>query len=301
MSIKLPKIHLDSGNPEDTKKAKGLIGFLDGQTTNPSLVAKHPELQKRFAEGKKLTETELLDFYRQVVAEIEKEIAGPISVEVNANWESTASDMLKQAEKMFTWGRNIYIKIPTTQEGVKAAHEFVKSGGRVNMTLVFTEEQAAAVYAATLPTRQPAFLSPFMGRWDDRGYNGLDILKNALKMYRKFGKIPQAQNPNMKGKSHVQVLAASIRTMEHFYSSIFLGADIMTVPLSILYKWVDEEKWIPDEHYRASPTGLKNIVYKDLQFKPDFSKYKIEKEEGSLLDEGLRRFAADWTKLLITK
>ncbi len=75
----------------------------------------------------------------------------------------------------------------------------------------------------------------------------------------------------------------------------------MTVPLSLLYKWVHEEKWIPDEHYRASPTGLKNIVYKDLQFTPDFSKYEIKKEDGTLLDEGLRRFAADWAKLLTTK
>ena len=138
-----------------------------------------------------------------------------------------------------------------------------------------------------------------MGRWDDRGYNGLDLLKNILKMYRKFRKTPQAKNPNMRGKCHVQVLGASIRTIDHFYSSIFLGADIMTVPLSILYKWVEEEKWIPDEHYRVSQTGLKNIVYKDLQFNPDFSKYKIEKEDGSLLDEGLKRFAADWQKFLL--
>lgn len=67
MSIKLPKIHLDSGDPEETKKAKGLIGFLDGQTTNPSLVAKNPEIQQYLASGKKLTEEDLLDRYKEVV------------------------------------------------------------------------------------------------------------------------------------------------------------------------------------------------------------------------------------------
>jgi transaldolase len=90
MSIKLPKIHLDSGDPEETKKAKGLIGFLDGQTTNPSLVAKNPEIQQYLASGKKLTEEDLLDRYKEVVHEIEKEVAGPISVEVNAVWDTPA-------------------------------------------------------------------------------------------------------------------------------------------------------------------------------------------------------------------
>lgn len=295
MSIKLPKIFLDSGNPEETKKAKGILGFLDGQTTNPSLVAKHPEVAQFLAQGKKLTEKELLDFYKQIIQEIAKEIAGPISAEVYADWNTSAETMLKQAEEMFSWGKNISVKFPTIPEGLRAANEFVKKGGRVNMTLVFNQLQAAAVYAATIPTVQPAFLSPFIGRWDDRGFLGLDTVKNIIKMYRKFDK-----QRNVK-KSHVEVLAASIRNLDHFYASIFLGADILTIPLKVMYEWIQEEKWIPNNTYTIESHGLKPILYEDIGFKPDYSSYKIEKIDGDLLDEGLKKFVADWQNLLKQK
>jgi transaldolase len=298
MSIKLPKIHLDSGDPEETKKAKGLIGFLDGQTTNPSLVAKNPEIQQYLASGKKLTEEDLLDRYKEVVHEIEKEVAGPISVEVNAVWDTPVTELLEQAEKMYSWGRNIYVKFPTVPNAVEAAHEFTKKGGRVNMTLVFDQTQAAAVYAATRETSSPVFVSPFMGRWDDRGVNGIDLIKNVYKMYKKFA--VQEKNPKnfSHNRSHVQILAASIRTLDHFYASIFNSADILTVPYKILQSWVGEEKWIPDEHYRSPVSGLKALIYEDLPLESDFRKYEIPKEEGSLLIEGLKKFRADWESLL---
>src|SRR3989338_8815064 len=108
MSIKLPKIYLDSGNPEETKRAKGILGFIDGQTTNPSLVAKNPEVVTFLSQGKKLTEKELYDFYKQIVTEIQKELSGPLSVEVYADWDTKAAAMLTQAEEMSTWGKNIY-------------------------------------------------------------------------------------------------------------------------------------------------------------------------------------------------
>ncbi len=298
MSIKLPKIFLDSGDPEETKRAKGLIGNIDGQTTNPSLVVKNPEIQKYVEGGKKLTEKELLDYYKNIIHELEKEIAGPISVETYADWNTKAADMLTQAGDMATWGRNIYIKFPTTPEGIKAANEFVKKGGRVNMTLVFTQEQAAAVFAATLPTEQPAFISPFIGRWDDRGYDGMDLIKNIYKMYKKFSEMGKSKIDTSHTKTHVSILAASIRNLDHFYSSIYMGADILTVPMAILREWVQEEKWIPDEHYRVPSKGLKSIIYKDLPLKEDFTAYEVKKEEGSLLDEGLEKFVADWKKLL---
>ncbi|QQG44237.1 MAG: transaldolase [Candidatus Roizmanbacteria bacterium] len=288
MSIKLPKIFLDSGNPEETKRAKGLLGHIDGQTTNPSLVAKHPEAQRFLSQGKKLTEEELLKFYRQIIEEIGREIAGSISVEVYADWDSTASQMLKQAEKMFTWGRNIHIKFPTTEEGLKAASEFTKNGGRVNMTLVFNQTQAAASYAATLQSKETHFVSPFIGRLDDRGVNGLDLVKNIIKLYRKF---------NKQDKSNILVLAASIRTLQHLYSSIFMGADVVTIPFKIAQEWVKEEKWMPDKHYRPSQSGLKYLKYEDLAFYNNFEKYKIPHIEDDLLDEGLKKFVADWKSL----
>lgn len=292
MSIKLPKIYLDSGNPEETKKAKGLLGYLDGQTTNPSLVVKNPDIQKFLASGKKLKEDELLAEYKKIIVELHKLLAGPISVEVYADWNTKASEMLKQAENMFTWGRNVYIKFPTIPEGVKAANEFVKKGGRVNMTLVFDETQAAAVYTATAETKQPAFISPFIGRWDDRGYNGLDLVKNILKLYKKFDKIRKQK------KSHVLVLAASIRHLDHLYASIFLKADIATIPLKLIQEWIHQETWIPDEHYRMKEAGLKSLIYEDLPLKKSFEEYTVEQKEGDLLDEGLKKFVNDWKALI---
>lgn len=309
-TIKLPKIFLDSGNPEETKKAKGLLGFLDGQTTNPSLVVKHPEVASYLEKDKKLTEKELLNFYRQIVQEIGKEIAGSISVEVYADWETKASAMLKQAEEMNSWGRHLHIKFPTIPEGLKAAQEFVKKGGKVNMTLVFDQFQAASVYTATQLSNQsrrselsevgiptihasgPHFVSPFIGRWDDRGYNGLDLLKNIVKMYKKFNKQQNVKKP------HVQVLSASIRTMEHLYGAIYLGSDIITIPLKTIYEWLEEQQWIPDLTYRIDSHGLKSLIYQNLPLKPSFTDYHLTKEKGSLVDEGLKKFASDWKKLL---
>lgn len=292
MSIKLPKVFLDSSDPIETRKAKGLLGQLDGQTTNPTLVAKNPEVLAYISQGKKLTSPELLVFYKSIVNQIEKEIAGAISVEVYADWNTTASEMLSQAENMSTWGRNTYIKFPTIPEGIKAAHEFVGKGGKVNMTLVFDQIQAAAVYASTEKAVSPAFISPFIGRWDDRGFDGLDLIKNISKQYRGYNKFLHKKN------SHVEVLAASIRSLDHMYASIFMEADIITIPLPLIYEWLQEEKWIPDEHYRSEPRGLKSLIYQDIPYSSDYTQFQIEKKDGSLLDEGLNKFVADWNKLM---
>lgn len=292
MSIKLPKIFLDSSDPVETRKAKGLLGVLDGQTTNPSLVAKNPDVAKYVESGKKMKEADLLVKYKEIVQEIEKEIAGPLSVEVYADWNSTAKDFLKQAEEMYSWGKHIYMKFPTTMAGVEAAHEFTKNGGRVNMTLVFNQTQAAAVYEATKEAPHGGVLiSPFMGRWDDRGFNGIDLVKNIMKQYREYAKKDHTE-------PHVKVLAASIRSLDHFYSSIFLNADIVTIPLKIIQEWILDEKWVPDEHYRYEPDGLKNLVYEEIPSGKPYNSYIIEKVDGDLLDEGLRKFEKDWKSLI---
>jgi transaldolase len=293
MSIRLPKIFLDSGDPAETRKARGILGFLDGQTTNPSLVVKNPEAAKYLAKGKKLTEGELLNLYRQIIKELDRELAGPISVEVYADWKTKAANMLKQAEVMYTWGKNIYIKLPTIPEGLKAAREFTKKGGRVNMTLVFDQNQAAAAYASTAQSTHVNFVSPFVGRWDDRGYLGLDLLKNIVKMYKKLNKINNIKKP------HILTLAASIRSLGHFYGAIFMGADIITIPLKVIYQWIEEEKWLPDKNYRLPTHGLKSIRYEEVPYKRDYEEYKINKTKGCLLDEGLNKFIKDWKKLLL--
>ena len=293
MNTKPPMVFLDSGNPEETRKAKKLLGTLDGQTTNPSLVVKNPEVAKYLTDGKKLTEQELLDIYKRIILEIEKELPdGHISIEVNANWDSTAGDLLKQAEDMGTWVENGNVKFPTTNAGVEAAHEYVKQGGRVNMTLVFDQTQAAAVYAATLPTTKQCFISPFMGRWDDRGFNGIDLINNIVQMYEEYD-ISRQVDP------HVLVLAASIRNMDHLYASIALGADILTIPLKTIEAWVADGKKIPGEDYSLPETGLDPIPYREMEFNADYKAFDIKKIDGTLLDEGLKKFAADWDSLLI--
>jgi transaldolase len=291
MKIKPPKVFLDSANPEETKKAKGLLGHLDGQTTNPTLVAKNPDVQSFINQGKKFSETELLAKYKEIIQEISKEIAGPVSVEVYADWDTKSSLLIKQAEEMDRWGKNVYIKFPTLPEGLKAAHEFVKNGGKVNMTLVFDQEQAAAVYSATRISTSPVLISPFVGRWEDRGYNGLELLKNIIKMYKNFEKLTNKKN-------HIQILAASLRTLRHLYTAIWKGVDIVTISLPLIKEWVDEEKWIPDKNYRYNTLGLKPMIYRDIKYRENFEQYKITREDSFLLEEGIEKFVQDWKKII---
>ncbi len=293
MTQKQPAFFLDSGNPEETKTALKLLGRLDGQTTNPTLVLRNPEVASYVAGGKKLTEQELLGIYKKIIQEIEKALPdGHLSVEVNASWESTTGDLLRQAHDMFTWGKKVNIKFPTTPAGVQAAHEFVKEGGRVNMTLVFDQVQAAAVYSATIEARDSVFLSPFVGRWDDRGVRGIDLIRNINRMYRAFDAKTGKTN-------HVGILSASLRTTEHLMASIAYGADILTIPLKTIQAWVDGGKQMPAEPFTPSVSDLQPIDYQELVYTDDYKQYVIHKREGDLLDEGLRKFAADWQSILV--
>jgi transaldolase len=286
--MKMPKLFLDSCNPSETSEAMKILGKLDGQTTNPTLLAKNPDVQKKIAEGKRMKESELLSLYQTAIREIESTIGnGAISVEVYADWDTKAQDMLRQAERMYGWGRNIYMKFPTIPEGLKAAREFTQNGGRVNMTLVFTQEQAAAVYSATRDTKDPAFVSPFLGRWDDRGVNGVDLVRNIVRMYRAFEKTRGV-------KPHVEVLAASVRTLDHFLSSVAADADIVTAPLSMYKAWVNGGKTLPDENFAAANPKLTPIPYHEIEYTDDFAVYPTDRSEDGLLHQGLVRFANDW-------
>ena len=292
--MSLPKFFLDSCDPAATREMKSTVGKIDGQTTNPTLLVKNPEVQKR-VQGGKIKEVDLLALYKQAIQEIDSVIpGGAISIEVYADWNTPAKEMLRQAESMYAWIPNAYMKFPTIPEGLKAAYEFTSKGGRVNMTLVFDQEQAAAVYSATRNTGSPAFVSPFLGRWDDRGYQGVDLVKNIVQMYRAFDSVrhPEQREGSHK-KSHVEVLAASIRTMDHFYASITYSADIITAPLATFQKWVSEGRKIPDV-YEVSSKQLQPIPYKDLQYTDDFASYLIDRSESGLLHQGLTKFVSDW-------
>jgi hypothetical protein len=115
------KILVDGGDPEETLRVKDLIGFVDGQTTNPSLIAKNSEIRERIASGHNLSSQEEKDDYRRIVQAISPLVGDAgVSIEVFADMDSKAEEMLAQGEEMFSWIPNAYIKYPCTREGLRA-------------------------------------------------------------------------------------------------------------------------------------------------------------------------------------
>ncbi|MFH1564929.1 MAG: transaldolase family protein [bacterium] len=278
------KIFLDSGDLNETKEAIKLLGFLDGQTTNPTLIAKNPYARERFERGEKFTSEEILFFYKNVAQEISSLLPeGSVSIEVYADKTTSKEKIIKQAKEMFLWIPNAHIKLPINEAGLSAAEELAKENFRLNMTLCFTQEQAAAVYGSTKSVKEGIFVSPFVGRLDDLGINGMDLIGNIVKMYKEGG------------DGHVEVLSASIRGIEHFLCSIKLGADIITAPLKILKEWADMGMPIPDENYVYNSEGLSVIKYEDIELNKDWPEYNIKHE---LTDKGIDRFASDWNGLI---
>jgi transaldolase len=278
------RIFLDGGDPGETKDALGLIGFLDGQTTNPTLISKNPEARKRLEAGKKFTRDEILVFYREVIATLSRLLPdGSISVEVYADASTKAADMLAQGREMFSWIPNAHIKFPTSHEGLQAAHLAVQEGLRVNMTLVFSQDQAAAVYAATRGAKKgQVFLSPFIGRLDDRGENGMDLIANVIRMYKE-------------GDGHVEVLTASVRNREHFVYALRLGSDIVTSPFGIVKEWAAQGMPMPDSSYRYDAGNLRSIPYRERDLSHHWETFDIRHD---LTDRGMERFSADWNSLI---
>jgi len=278
------RIFLDGGNPDETIAVLALTGFLDGQTTNPTLIAKNPEARKRLAQGIKFNSKEIFTFYRGVVTTLSGLLPqGSVSIEVYADQTTTAEAMLKQGTEMFAWIPNAHVKFPTSREGLKAAHLAVKAGLRVNMTLVFSQEQAAAVYAATAGAKKgQVFLSPFIGRLDDINENGMDLIDNIIRMYGK-------------GDGHVEVLTASVRTFDHFLYALKLGSDIITAPFEIIKNWGEKGLPVPGKEYQYDAKGLKAIPFRELDLSKPWESFDIR---HPLTDKGMEKFSADWNALI---
>ncbi|MBI2552547.1 transaldolase [Candidatus Uhrbacteria bacterium] len=281
------KIFLDGGDPEETREIIELLGFLDGQTTNPTLIAKNPEAKARLARGGKFTEKEIYDFYRGVVKEISVMIPdGSVSIEVYADAATRAEDMLKQGREFFAWVPNAHIKYPTTKAGLEAAQQSVKEGLRVNMTLCFSQEQAAAVYAATRGAKKgQVFVSPFVGRLDDKGENGMELIANIVRMYKE-------------GDGHTEILTASVRTLEHFLYALALKSDIITAPAKTLREWAEKEMPVPPEDYVYNAGALQAIAYQSIALTKPWQEYNIA---HALTDAGIAKFAEDWNGLIASK
>jgi len=282
------KLLVDGGDPGETLRIKSLIGFVDGQTTNPSLIAKNPEVQRLIASGHKLSSEEEQNEYKKIVQIISPLVGDAgVSIEVFADLGTRAEEMLAQGEEMFSWIPNAYVKYPCTREGLRAAQMSVEKSIRVNMTLCFSQEQAAAVYAATKGSKEPVYVSPFVGRLDDRGDDGMDLVRNIKKMYEQ-------------GDDHVHVLAASIRTVNHLLCSFALGAELATVPSKVLVEWAATGFPMPNQDFRykavdASGKLLKAIPYKELDLNLPWERFDIAHE---LTTKGIQKFVADYQSTL---
>jgi transaldolase len=189
--------------------------------------------------------------------------------------------------EMFSWIPNAYIKYPCTHEGLRAAEMSVRKGIRVNVTLCFSQDQAAAVYAATKGSTEPVYVSPFLGRLDDRGDNGMDLVRNIKRMYRT-------------GDGHVLVLAASIRHLNHLLGSLALDVELVTAPSKVWEQWAAASFPIPPRDFAYQPMSnsgkeLKPIPYKDLDLTRPWDSFEIRHE---LTTRGIQQFVADYQKTL---
>lgn len=181
----------------DTAAIKELndLGMVDGVTTNPSLILKA---------GRDITE---------VTREICEMVAGPVSAEVVAE---KADDMIREGKTLAKIADNITVKVPLTWDGLKACRALSDEGHMVNVTLCFSAAQAilAAKAGAT-------FISPFIGRLDDIHLDGMDLIADIREIYDNYG-------------FETQILAASIRSVNHIIDAAKIGADVITAPPSVI-------------------------------------------------------------------
>jgi len=274
------KILLDSGSPQETKEALRVYPELAGQTTNPSLVASHPEVSKCRLEGRVCSADEVSGYYREIVEEIDRIIPDrEISVEVHVERSTAVDDIVSQARSMVTWGSNIFIKLPVTASGLEAATVLSSEGICLNLTLVFTQSQALAVHQATLgASRGSVVVSPFVGRLEDSGFSGLDLVSNIVSMFKELD-------------SHVMTLGASVRDLSHLQGILGAEAEKVTVPLNILNQ-VDQAL----SGSESEPNKiLSPIPFVDLPLDKDWKEYSLE---HPLTESGLDRFVDDWNKLI---
>ena len=192
------KLFLDTANLEEIKKY-AMWGVVDGVTTNPSLIAK---------EGVKLESR---------IKEICEIVDGPVSSEVVS---TDARGMIEEARIYAKWHKNVYVKLPCTEEGIKALSSLAKEGIKINMTLIFSPGQALLVAKAGA-----SLVSPFIGRLDEISEDGMALIDEIVQIYDNY-------------QFDTEVLVASVRHPRHVIEAAKLGADICTVPAEVLGKLI---------------------------------------------------------------
>jgi len=282
------KLLVDGGDPRETRHIRDLLGYLDGQTTNPSLVAKNPEIHSRLVSQGKLSRAEAKQEYKRLVQAIAPLVGeAGVSIEVFSDLDTMAEEMVQEGRDMFSWVRNAYVKYPCTHEGLRAAEMSVREGLRVNLTLCFSQHQAAGVYAATKGSLAPVYVSPFVGRLDDIGINGIDLVRNIKRMYQA-------------GDGHVHVLAASLRNVHHLLSSFASHAELATAPGKVFEEWARAGFPLSDENDGSSlknhrDGALAPIVYEEVDLNAPWESFDLKHE---LTTEGIQKFVADYEGML---
>jgi transaldolase len=188
------KFFIDTADVNEIREAHAL-GLVDGVTTNPSLIAKS---------GRK---------FKDVIKEIVSIVDGPISAEVIA---LDAPGMIKEGRELAKIHKNIVVKLPMTPEGLKACKALTDKGIKTNVTLIFTSMQAllAAKAGAT-------YVSPFVGRLDDISQDGIAIIEEIRTIFDNYG-------------YNSEIIVASIRNPIHVLNSALIGADVATIPYSVM-------------------------------------------------------------------
>jgi transaldolase len=188
------KIFIDSGDIAEIKEAQSM-GIIDGVTTNPSLLAKAGKPTKA------------------AIAEICEFVDGPISAEVIA---TDKDEILREGRELAKIHRNVVVKVPLIEDGLKAVRVFTEEGIATNVTLCFSASQAllAAKAGAT-------FVSPFVGRIDDAAGDGMELIQQIVTIYRNYD-------------FETQVLTASVRHPVHFVQAALIGSHVATMPLRVI-------------------------------------------------------------------
>ena len=188
------KLFIDTGNVKEIE-ALAALGIIDGVTTNPSLMAKES------------------GDYRKTMKEICRIVQGPVSAEVLA---TEFEGMIREGRDLATIDEHIVVKVPFTRDGVRACRTLTRDGLRVNVTLVFSAAQALLAAKAGA-----SMVSPFVGRLDDIGQTGMELIKDIVEIYRNY-------------PFKTEILVASTRHPIHIVEAAKMGADICTCPAKVI-------------------------------------------------------------------
>lgn len=291
--MQMTRFILDSGNPQEYRILSQQFSEkgheLWGGTTNPTLIAKK-------LSGKKVTPQEAFELQKEIIYEIIELVPGAVSAEVYADLSTNAEEMIEQGREIASWHDRVVVKLPTTLEGFKARTVLRKENIITNNTLVFSQEQ---IYAICLHEhlvnnkgregKWPPFISPFVGRLDDTGENGLSLVEHGMTLKKQF-------------EEPLWMLEASVRSSYHLQEGIRIGTELITAPAATYTTWLSGQIEKSRQNNLAVPTLWKPS---DALSSIDSVESLLEKIESNelninhpLTEKGLIRFAEDWQTIL---